>query len=112
MVTKVVHHNKEKFDVMIDRTTKWGNPYKKEHIVTKEEAEYLRAPYREGALITRSERIRLFEMYLRDNNELMDDIESLRDKTLGCWCKPNKSCHGDIIVKILDEIEINNIFGM
>jgi hypothetical protein len=26
-MTKVVHRNKEKFDVLIDRTTIYGNPY-------------------------------------------------------------------------------------
>jgi len=112
MKTKVVHHRKEKYDVMIDRTSKWGNPYKRDHILTKEEAEYLGSPHREGSGVIRSEVIKLFERYLRENKELMDDIESLRGKTLGCWCKPQKSCHGDMIVKVLDEIELNNIFGM
>ena len=28
----------------------------------------------------------------------------LKNKVLGCWCSPEK-CHGDILIKILNEIE-------
>jgi len=28
------------------------------------------------------------------------DLEKLRGKTLGCWCKPEK-CHGDILIELL-----------
>jgi hypothetical protein len=31
------------------------------------------------------------------------EIMKLKNKTLGCWCKPDK-CHGDILVKILNEL--------
>ena len=30
--------------------------------------------------------------------------KKLKNKVLGCWCKPDK-CHGDILIKILNEIE-------
>ena len=43
----------------------------------------------------------LYEQYIR-SSPLMKDIEELRGKTLGCWCKPNP-CHGDVLVKILNE---------
>lgn len=44
-----------------------------------------------------------YEEYIR-NSDLIHDIEELRGKELGCWCKPEK-CHGDILVKILKESE-------
>ena len=44
----------------------------------------------------------LYEKYIRDN--LYDKLPELRDKTLGCWCKPNK-CHRDILLKLLDEYD-------
>lgn len=49
--------------------------------------------------------LRLFENYLRDNDELMCKIPSLSGKVLGCWCKEkgHELCHGDIIVKIFNE---------
>jgi hypothetical protein len=37
------------------------------------------------------------------NEELMNSLFELKDKTLGCWCKNlgggGKACHGDILVK-------------
>ena len=30
------------------------------------------------------------------------DLEPLRGKVLGCWCKP-KRCHGDVILELLGE---------
>lgn len=109
--TKVVHCNKESYDVMIDRTTKWGNPYHADYRLTRDDAEYLGSVQREGGTLTRSERIALYENYLRNNTELFGQIEELRGKTLGCWCKPEKNCHGDIIVKLLKEKEFNELFG-
>ena len=45
--------------------------------------------------------LRLYEEHVRKN--LMNSLEELRDKKeLGCWCKPNK-CHGDILIKLLEE---------
>lgn len=42
-----------------------------------------------------------YEQYIR-SSKLINDIEELRGKTLGCWCKPSP-CHGDILTKILNE---------
>jgi hypothetical protein len=57
--------------------SKWHNPYKGE-----------------GAIL-------LYEQYIR-SSPLINDIEELRGKILGCWCRPS-SCHGDVLVKILNE---------
>ena len=46
-----------------------------------------------------------YEEYIRNNKELMDSLPELKDKILGCWCKP-KSCHGDILIKLLKEKKI------
>lgn len=84
---KVVHCKKELYDVYIGRPSKWGNPYS--HLPNTI------ARYR---VSTRVEAINKFEKYLYESN-LIADIEELRGKTLGCWCKP-KSCHGDILVRL------------
>jgi len=104
MKTKLVHCQKENYDVLIDRRTKWGNPYSLHHTLTLDEAKYLGAVHREGGSITRADAIALYEWYLRNNQELLNDLESLRGLTLGCWCKP-QACHGDVILKLLDETE-------
>lgn len=80
MPTKVVHRNKEPFDVLIDRTTIFGNPYF------------------EG---TRKENIANFKIYFDKNEKLQAEIEKWRGKRLGCWCKP-KACHGDVYVDFLE----------
>ena len=91
MSTRVVHCKKDDYDVLIDRTTKWGNPYKI------------------GVDGNRNEVIEKYRNYLLNNKELLNDIEELRDKTLGCWCKPH-ACHGDVIKEILDNENILDLF--
>lgn len=77
---KVVHCKKENYDVYIGRGSKWGNPFVL------------------GKHGNREEVIRKYENYLLGNKDLMNSLEDLKGKTLGCWCKP-KACHGDILVK-------------
>lgn len=51
------------------------------------------------------ESLTLYEDYIREKIKIEPEIyniELLRNKILGCWCKPNK-CHGDILLKILKE---------
>ena len=87
-VCKVVHLNKEHYDVLIARPSKWGNPF----VIGKDG--------------TRSEVIQKYEIWLRNNPALMSEILELDGKVLGCWCKP-KSCHGDVIVKIINELKVD-----
>jgi len=44
-----------------------------------------------------------YEEYLLNRPELLKDIEELRGKILGCWCKvsPSVPCHGDVLIKLL-----------
>lgn len=90
MPEKVVHCRKEKYDIYIGRPSKWGNPYSHKD-GTK--AEFV--------VKTRKESIEKYEEYIRQSR-LMKDIDELEGKILGCWCKP-KSCHGDVLVKLLEE---------
>jgi len=87
--TKVVNI-KSTYDVYIGRPSKWGNPFSI------------------GNDGTRKEVIEKYERYIRSNRELMQDIPELRNKRLGCFCKP-LACHGDILVKLLEELECVNV---
>lgn len=49
-----------------------------------------------------NECLRLYEEHIRDTPSLYFALEELEGKELGCWCKPN-GCHGDILVKLLEE---------
>jgi hypothetical protein len=65
--------------------TKWGNPYSK----------YLKKYGREKV-------IKMHREYLFDNLGLLTQINELKGKILGCWCKPAK-CHGDILAELADK---------
>lgn len=87
-MTRVVHLDKEPYDILIDRTTIWGNPYS----------------HKEGTLAkykvkTRKEAIEKYRDYIMNNSELLAKLPELENKTLGCWCKP-LDCHGDILVEL------------
>lgn len=83
---KVVYCKKESYDVYIGRPSKWGNPFK---------------IGRDG---TREEVISKYEAYVMSRPDLIEALEELQGKTLGCWCKP-QACHGDIL-KVMVEDEI------
>jgi hypothetical protein len=93
---KVVHHKKDPFDILIDRRSKWGNPFS----------------HKKGTLAkyivkNRKEAIESYKNWLLngEGKYLLNDIHELSGKILGCWCKP-KSCHGDVLVEIVNNIEI------
>lgn len=51
---------------------------------------------------SREESLQLYENYIKNNPELLSKLSELRGKELGCWCKP-LACHGDILIKLLNE---------
>ena len=82
-MTTVVNKYRNSYDVYIGRGSKWGNPFvigqdgSRDEVIEK---------YREW-IITQPQ---------------INDIEELRGKRLGCFCKPSR-CHGDILVELLNE---------
>jgi uncharacterized protein DUF4326 len=91
----VVHWKKAEYDVYIARPSKWGNPYT--HIGDRQtRAEFI--------LATRKQVMDKYEEYLFSSH-LINDIEELRGKILGCWCYP-KSCHGDILAKYANGLKL------
>ncbi len=99
-----VHHRKEPFDVMIDRTTKWGSPFSNKPNST--------APFK---VKTRKESIEKHKEWLLngDGQYLLKDLHELKGKILGCWCLPTQTCHGDILVELvnsLDKPTLNEFF--
>lgn len=82
-MTKVVHCKKEKYDIYIGRPSKWGNPF---------------SIGKDG---TRAEVIEKYRKYILNKSELMSQLSELKNKILGCWCKP-KACHGDVLVELVN----------
>lgn len=91
-MTWVVHLKKAPFDVLIARPTIWGNPFSHK--------EGTLARYR---VATRDEAIERYEAWLLAQPALVRLVkQELRNKVLGCWCKPLR-CHGDILARIANE---------
>jgi len=82
-MTKVVHCKKEPYDIYIGRPSKWGNPF---------------MIGRDG---NREEVIEKYKDYFWSRRDLIFAVDELKDKTLGCWCKP-KACHGDFLAAVAD----------
>ena len=72
---RVVHCKRSKYDVLIDRTTRWGNPF---------------VIGRDG---NRLEVISKYGEWLDTQPELLALLPTLRGKILGCHCSPDP-CHG------------------
>ena len=93
MTTRVVNckGGNRNFDVYIGRRTwpipensKWRNPYS-------------------ARKYGREEAIEMYREYIMNKPELLSLILiELKDKTLGCWCKP-AACHGDVLVELADK---------
>ncbi len=95
MSCKVVHFRKDPYDIYIGRGSKWGNPFShKDGTLAK---------FRVGS---RKEAIEKYEEWIKAQPHLMESLHELKDKTLGCWCKP-QSCHGDVLKKLADSIGKN-----
>lgn len=95
MATQVVHIKKDKYDVYIGRPSKWGNPFT--HIVD-------RHTLAKHIVSNREEAISSYKEYITngEGQHLLNDLHELKDKTLGCWCKP-LSCHGDILISLINQ---------
>lgn len=94
MVTTVVHCKKSEYDVYIGRKngdlpqSKWANPF----IVGKD--------------CERGECIAKYREWILTQPQLLADLHELEGKVLGCWCKPEKKCHGDVLVELLQKHDI------
>jgi hypothetical protein len=92
MTTKVVHCKKAKYDVYIGRPSIWGNPFShKVGTLAKFQAD------------SRDDAVAKYKEYILTQPELLTRLPELKDKILGCWCKP-KSCHGDILAEMADNL--------
>lgn len=98
--TYVVHFKTHRHDVYIGRPSKFENPY------THKDLDKTKARFQVG---TRKEAIEKYEKYLAESG-LINELEELRGKTLGCWCCKEPSdgsekilvCHGQVIARLLN----------
>ncbi len=93
MSNLVVHCRKQKFDILIDRRTIWGNPF----II--------------GIDGTREDVIAKHKDWFYNSTEaahLRSKVHELKGKILGCWCAP-LSCHGDTLANAsIEGLSVDN----
>ena len=94
--TTLVNLNKEPYDVYIGRGSKWGCPY----TIIKD-----RPTLAKEIVSTKEEALSKYKEYVLSSPELMDSLDELEGKVLGCFCKPEK-CHGDILLELLGQKKI------
>ena len=82
-MTRVVNKYRDSYDVYIGRGSKWGNPFKI------------------GIDGTREDVIEQYRDWIQTQSHLLNSLEELRGKTLGCFCSP-QACHGDILVELVN----------
>ena len=107
--TTVVHQRRSDYDIDIGRSKKNGN-LKHMNNTPVGEPGWIGNPYclkRHGGNYTLDESIKLFR---RDFHERLDSDEefkqavlNLEGKALGCYCKPDHECHGDVIAAYLND---------
>jgi len=85
-MTSVVHCKRQRYDVYIGRPGKWGNPF---------------SIGKDG---NREQVIKKYREYILDKPELLSQLPELKNKTLGCWCKP-QACHGDVLAELVEGLE-------
>lgn len=85
--TVVVNMRTNAYDVAIDRSSPFGNPF---HLKHEGERGTVLQQYRE-----------YFYKRVEHDPEFRQRVLALRGKRLGCWCAP-KLCHGMIIVEWLE----------
>lgn len=90
MKTEVVNiRNNNDFDCYIGRPNLCGNPYKIGEDGSREEVIEKYRTY--------------FNFMMKTSVQFKRDIENLKGKRLGCYCKP-LPCHGDVIIEYLDSL--------
>lgn len=100
-MNRVVNISQEDYDVFIGRGSKWGNPFT--HIKDKH-------TLADTIVDTREEAIERYREYILGNTNLMNSLDELEGKVLGCYCKP-KSCHGDILLELLTKRKMDKLLN-
>ena len=68
------------------QSSKWANPFKIDKYNTRE-------------MVTQKYREHIIDKIKQD--PVTYNLEELRGKTLGCWCKP-EPCHGDVLLDLVE----------
>jgi hypothetical protein len=100
-MTSIVNLRIESYDVYIGRPGKGMNGYfGNSHPVGY--CEICRKEHQRGEAIAEFKKD--FYRRIMNDKEFLRRVLELKDKTLGCFCKPMNQCHGEIIAEWLDSL--------
>ena len=90
--------------VKVDRTTRWGNPFKPTMILASKS----RAGMKQGEPIGVVGAVEAFRKLMQTNLRLEPErtsalLDELRGKNLACWCKAGTPCHADVLLKLANQ---------
>ncbi|MEI6880393.1 MAG: DUF4326 domain-containing protein [Bacteroidota bacterium] len=101
MPTRIVNLNKEPYDIYIGRGSKWGCPY----TVIKD-----RPTLAKEIVNSKEEALSKYKEYVLNSPELMESLDELDGKVLGCFCKP-ELCHGDVLLELIAQKKLMAFFN-
>lgn len=92
---KIVNVRKDDFDIYIGRfNSRYALPQSP-----------FANPFVIGKDGSREDVIAKYEFYIRNSPKLIELLPMLKEKILGCWCKPD-ACHGDVLIRLIDEFRL------
>lgn len=94
--------------VIVDRRTKWGNPYKvvgqggRWYVLNTIRNVFIGHAHATKAGATRRSIYFFRDRYTNDTNA--PDPRKLRGKDVACWCDLDAPCHGDVLLELANEV--------
>lgn len=82
--------------VKVDRTTRWGNPFRVGDTVHRGRA----FSGRDEVVRDAAHAVQLFRRWLFTQDRSRDLVPTLRGKDLACWCRPGEPCHADVLLEL------------
>lgn len=98
-ITRIVNLKNDPYDIYIGRGSKWGCPF----TIIKD-----RPTLASEIVDSKEEALSKYKEHVLNSPELMESLDELEGKTLGCFCKPEK-CHGDILLEILTKRKLQKL---
>ena len=83
LVVNIKNNPSELDYIYIGRPSKWGNPF---------------VIGRDG---NRDEVVRKYLYYILEDQNLLNDLDEIKGKNLGCYCAP-QLCHGDVLIVLCE----------
>lgn len=93
--------------VKVDRSTKWGNPFKIGHPFARRRMADGGGEIT-GVVADAEHAIQLFRRFIPLELQIAAHQE-LRGKNLACWCREGTPCHADVLLEIANMERSENV---